>query len=452
MNIQQLLSLRFTAISAMVLLVFSMVVYFSAAQNRHKEYDNSLYKEAITKANLLLDAGVDTLTLQTIYRKNREVLREVEVAIYDTRNHLLYHDDVEIDFVKESPAMLEEINRLGRITFSQDGWQVVGFAFDHPKGRFLITAAGYDEYGYDKLIYLRQSLVLSFVFCLLLIYLAGRFFSRKAMQPVAAMTAEARKISATKLDLRIYEGEGKDELSELANTFNQLLERLEKSFDAQKSFVSNIAHELRTPLAAIITELEWSLAKEREPMAYRQSIQAALADAQRLNRVSAALLDLAKASYDSANINFEQVRLDELLMDARQDVMAIDPIYKVDIQLDEKKSNPLIVSGNAYLLRTAFANLMENACKYSSDAYCLVSLHKKEQRVQISFQDQGQGIDEQEIEKVFEPFYRSDTGKKAGSGIGLSLVKRIVELHRGNIKIVSKKGQGSKFRISLRLT
>src|SRR5699024_2946212 len=149
------------------------------------------------------------------------------------------------------------------ISFYQEDWQVVGVRYQFQGRNYIITATAYDQYGYNKLDSLLKSCIIIFIVSVLFIYIAGHFFSKKAFDPVKEMTKKAVRISATNLDLRLTSNNDNDELAELADTFNEMLNRLEGSFEAQKHFVSNISHELRTPLAAIITELELSAAKDR---------------------------------------------------------------------------------------------------------------------------------------------------------------------------------------------
>jgi signal transduction histidine kinase len=452
MQIRTRLTLLFTLITATILLAFASVIYYTAKENREKEFYSLLKKEAITKANLFLKASIDKKTLQDIYRNNRKILNEVEIAIYDTAFHLLYHDAVDIDFVKETQQMIDEINQKGEIRFYQNYWQVVGLRYEWKGNNYIITAAAYDQYGYKKLESLFKTIVVVFIIAVLIIFIAGRFFSKKAFEPVKEMTEKAAKISATKLDLRLPTNGNKDELSELANTFNEILNRLENSFDAQKHFVSNIAHELRTPLAAIITELELSVNKERNIQEYKTAIQNALNDAKKLVRLSNSLLDLAKASYDPSEISFKTIRIDEVLLDARQQVQQANPNYKIDIHFenDFENDNQISVNGNEYLLKVAFANLFENGCKFSNEHQSTVFVSFDNKKIILKFSDKGIGISETDLKNIFTPFYRGENKKYAdGNGIGLSLTQKIILLHKGTISVSSKKNTGTTFTVEL---
>lgn len=451
MKIRTRLTLLFTLITATILLVFAAVIYFTAKENREKEFYSLLKKEAITKANLFLNARVDKKTLQEIYHSNRKILNEVEVAIYDPSFDLLYHDAVDIDYVKETKQMINEINQKGEISFYQQDWQVIGLRYEFQNSYYIVTATAYDQNGYVKLNNLFKTIVIVFIISVLFIYIAGRFFSKKAFGPVKEMTEKAANISATNLDLRLMSNGSKDELSELANTFNEMLDRLENSFEAQKHFVSNISHELRTPLAAIIAELELSTHKDRTINEYKDAITNTLSDAQKLVRLSNSLLDLAKASYDPSEIAFKPVRIDEILLDARLQVQQANPDYKIDIHFesDFENDDQISVNGNEYLLKVAFANLFENGCKFSNDKQSTVSFSYGDGKILLQFADKGIGISKKDIENIFTPFYRGENKKYAdGNGIGLSLTQKIITLHKGTISVKSE-NPGTVFTIEL---
>ncbi|MFC4874075.1 HAMP domain-containing sensor histidine kinase [Negadavirga shengliensis] len=452
MSIQKRLTLLFTILTGGILVFFSIMVYYSASKNRLAEFYITLEKEAHTKINLLLDTQLDAETLQTIYLKNREILYEVEVAIYDWDRNLIYHDAVDIDFVKETPAMLDAISENGHIRFVQDKWQVVGILFTFEREQYLITAAAYDEYGYSKLASLKNTLLLGLITALLALFFIGKYFARKALLPVAEMTQEARKISASKLDLRIKAGNGHDEIGQLALTFNQMLERLEKSFESQKQFVYHVAHELRTPLSAIISDLEWNLESERTRRETLRSLANTLADARKMAKLSGSLLDFAKAGYDRSEVNFRNVRIDEVLLDASQQVQTSNPDFKIDVnfEADMENEEAVTVWGNAYLLTIAFSNLMENACKFSPDHKCHITISHKGSNVLLAFRDKGIGISEEELEQIFTPFYRGlNKDFASGEGIGLALVQKIVQMHQGRISVSSILNQGTVFSLEL---
>lgn len=450
MTIRNKLTLLLTTIIAALLLAFISFIYFSYSENREDQYYSLLRHAAITKANLLLDAKVAPSVLQLIYHHSENTLFQEEVAIYDTAFNLLYHDAVEIDKVKETRQMINDILIKKEIKFYQGRQQVVGFLLHHNNNKYVLTAAAIDEDGYVKLLKLRYALLIAFCVAIIFIFMSSKFIANKALQPVEDMVNRVKEITATNLDLRINIGAGKDEIAELAVTFNAMLDRLEKSFDAQQDFVSNISHELRTPLTAMMAELQLTYNNPGSNEGYQQSISNAINDAKKIVRLSNSLLDLAKANYDPSSITFKVVRLDEILLDARNEVLHNYSGYKVNILFEKEIEDDdfISVKGNEYLLKVAFNNLIENGCKFSETKAITVAITYYKEKTIIRFQDNGIGMEESEIPKIFTSFYRGENKKFAGgNGIGLSLTKKIIDLHKGNIDVISKVREGTTFTL-----
>jgi len=452
MKIRLKLTLLFSGLFSILLLVFSLAIYFSNANQREEEYFKRLRQLAITKANLLLGAGVSPSVLQLIYKSSLNTLPQEEVAIYDTAFHLLYHDAMDIDKVKETRGMIDSIIVLKEIHFYVEDLQAIGFVYDFQGKIYVITAAAKDDYGLSKLGTLRIALMLGFALAILLTLLAGFLFSRRALAPVTEMVDKVEAITASHLDLRIGAGNGTDEMAELALTFNRMLDRLENSFDAQKDFVSNISHELRTPLAAIIAELEVSDIKERTIGEHKAMNQLVLSEARKVSRLSNDLLDLAKASYDQSGITFKEIRLDEVLLDARQGVLKLNPGYGIDLLFEKEmeENEGISIKGNEYLLKVAFANLIENACKFSGNHQCSVAISFDGKSPVLRFSDRGIGISPEDLSRIFTPFFRGENRKYAeGNGIGLSLTAKIIHLHNGSISVDSVIGVGTTFIVRM---
>lgn len=450
MKIRLKLTLLFAGLFAALLLVFSLVIYVSNVRQREEGYFERLRQLAITKTRLLVEANVDPSVLQVIYKNSLNSLPQEEVAVYDTAFHLLYHDANNIDRVKETRQTIDSILVLKEVHFYVEDLQAIGFIYRFQGKPYVITAAARDEEGLSRLKTLRMTLAVGFAVAILFTLLAGRLFARKALRPVSDMVGQVSEITASRLDLRVPAGNGKDEIAELAFTFNRMLERLERSFEAQKQFVSHISHELRTPLAALIAELEISTLKGRSPEEYRETIQLILQDARKISKLATDLLDLAKASYDQSGITFRELRPDEVLLDARQSILRSDPSYRVEIVYDKEieEGDCIAITGNEYLLKVAFSNLMENACKFSINHQCTVRIGFHAGGMILQFSDTGIGIPTGDLPHIFEPFYRGGNKKYAsGNGIGLSLTQRIIQLHRGTITVESRVQEGTTFTV-----
>ncbi|EQA37076.1 GHKL domain protein [Leptospira inadai serovar Lyme str. 10] len=456
MKIRLKLTLLFTALFSTLLLMFALTVYASFSNNREEEYYKRLKSQAVTKAELLLEAKVPPEVLQLIYKSSPNSLFEEEIAIYDENLKLLYHDSVELDKVKETPSMFQDILERSEIKFYTNNLQAVGLLHIHDGKKYIITAAAIDGYGFAILQKLKYRLIIAYIVMVGLTLILGRLFAKQSLNPVSKLVGKVAEITATSLDSRIVVGKGKDEITELGLTFNEMLDRLEKSFKAQKEFISNISHELRTPLSAIVAELELSQNKRRTVEEYRKIIGLTLSDSKKLVRLISDLLDLAKTSYDPSAISFRRVRIDEVLLDARSELIAKNKHYNVDLVFsdDFEQSEALTISGNEYLIKLAFVNIMENGCKFSPDNRSQVFIKMgQENSLILEFKDCGIGIEKEDLPRVFNFFFRGGNGKYAeGNGIGLSLTQNIVLLHKGSIDIQSKPKEGTSVNLEFDLS
>ncbi|KFF04117.1 HAMP domain-containing sensor histidine kinase [Flavobacterium reichenbachii] len=454
MKITLKLTILFTIITAGILFLFAFIIFQYAKNDRENEFYDRIKIKSYVKGELFFDAKASPSTLQDIHMNNLKVMNEAEIAIYDADFNLLFHDNKAADRIKETPEMLQNILKNGELKSYIGDWQMVGEVYHFGEKKYIITAIAYDHYGYNKIDDMYTHMVYAYILSIVVICLSGLFFSKKAFEPVKDMTRKVNKITASKFNVRLDVKNSKDELSALAITFNEMLDRLENSFETQKSFVSNISHELRTPLSAIIAELELSLSKNHKEEEYRQAIENTMLDAQRLVRLSSSLLDLAKASYDPSEISFKEIRIDEILLDARQMEQRLNSENKIDIHFDVDFENDqeMLISGNEYLLKVAFANIFNNGCKYSFDKRCSVAVSFENNKIILLFSNKGIGINPEELDSIFKPFFRGENKQIAhGNGIGLSLTQKIIALHKGTISVTSEINKETSFKVILPL-
>ncbi|MDE7142729.1 MAG: HAMP domain-containing histidine kinase, partial [Muribaculaceae bacterium] len=365
MKIRTSLSLRNAAATAAVFLLCLSLIYVISQHNRMQTFAHDLKSEAVTKAHLFLNGQVDAATMQSIYLNNKAFINEVEVAVYTPGFEMLYHDAIDNDIVKEDRAMIDRIMEEKEIDIRAGRFQGVGLVYNYGGKDYVVTAAAFDGYGEKNMNELLLTLAALFVVGLSLLGIVGYLLARSALKPVKGIAETAGRITEAHLDHRLPVGKDKDELDGLAMAFNALLERLESSFAAQKSFVSNVSHEIKTPLAAIIAELDLALQKERSAAQYKAAIRNALNDARGMTRLTEGLLNLARADYRPDRIKLEEIRLDELLLDVMDTILRGHPDYHIEIifALENEDDDRLVtVRGNRYLLSIALSDLIDNNC------------------------------------------------------------------------------------------
>jgi two-component system, OmpR family, sensor histidine kinase ArlS len=181
-------------------------------------------------------------------------------------------------------------------------------------------------------------------------------------------------------------------------------------------------------------------------------IQSVYQDTQQLNKLTQTLLEFARASGTAAGLEIDLIRIDEILLRLPGEISKTNALYSVTLDFDRlpEAEEELLVFGNEELLFTAIKNIVSNACKYSDDHHAIVRLTIQGKEIRISIEDKGRGIGEEEWEKIFQPFYRTEEGHSIpGFGLGLSLARRIIQLHKGWIRVDSVIGEGSVFSVRL---
>ncbi|MEZ4949710.1 MAG: ATP-binding protein [Saprospiraceae bacterium] len=454
MNLREKLTLQFSIIVVSLLLLFSAAIYYFSSQYRSEEYFSRLKDKALTTANLLVSVlEVDADLLRTIDRNSINILFEEKTIIYTLDGEEVYKslDDLQLDISKEK---FNQVLESGYLEWSENQYENVGVIYESGIEKYVIFIRAFDKFGRSKLENLRNVLASGLLIAMVIIFLAGRIFAGRAVMPIARLNREVNEITAQNLDTKVMEGPGNDEVALLAKNFNKMLGRINNAFELQRNFVSNASHELRTPLASIKSQLQVMLDKPRSQEEYIAVINSVLDDTTNIADMINSLLVLAQASEDKDRFIFSPQRIDDILFQAQEELAKDHPDYLFTFDFDTypEDSSQLIVDGNEQLLKIVFINLLDNACKFSNDNQVEMEMIIQKKNLQLKFKDHGAGIAPSELDKIFEPFYRgSNVQQVKGHGIGLCLTKKIVELHKGKIKVESIPDQGSTFMVSLPL-
>jgi signal transduction histidine kinase len=455
MQIRTRLTLQFLLLGGLIMLIASIAIYYSSANFRRHDFYNLLRSRAVSVAKLVLDSYEFNANL--ILRTGTEYpakLPDEKFIILNYHNDTLFISDRYWE-LKEMNTIVGQVKSNKEVFGKQDAYEVLGTSHTTGAYPFVVIGAAIDK---DGLLHLKKLRIILMVVCLIsliLFFVAGWFYSGRALKPISDVVKKVEDISITSLNLRVPEGNGTDEIGHLAKTFNNMLERLETSFAMQKNFIANASHELRTPLTSINGQIEVLMMKDRSATEYKTALASVLEDIKSLIDLSNRLLLIARTSAEGpVNLN-KNIRADEILWQAQDEVKRFNNDYHINISMDRSltDSDQMIVAGNEYLLKVAFSNIIDNACKYSSDHTVNIKLLNKEKWIEVVFEDNGIGISEEDIRKVFEPFYRAANAiSTPGSGIGLNLVNQIIIKHQGKIKLISKLGKGSTVTIALPLS
>jgi len=450
MQIKTKLTIQFTAVVAPILMVSFFIIYFSSSVYRKNEFYVRLFNKAHTTVEMLIKVEkLDFDLLTEIDKERKDHLPFEAVGVFNYLNQEIFNNNDSVHF-KVSKSLFDKIRLNNSVSFSEGGYEVVGFSHTDSLNRFVVIAKAKDIYGKKLLNNLRNTLVLLFILIVGIVIIAGRIYSNRALRPISEVINEAEKLSHISLSNRLNEIKSKDEIDRLIKTINNLLERIEDAFKVQKLFVASASHELKNPLTVITSQLEVILINERSNAEYKNTIQSVLEDIKDLNKLTIQLMELARVSYDSKDIPLVNIRIDDILWDVKSFFTNRYPSFNFDFQIISLpiEEENLLFLGNETLLKTAMFNLAENACKFSPNHNVNVTLEYVNNQIKINFIDKGPGIPKLELPFVFEPFYRGQhKAEVKGYGIGLALVKQIIILHQAKISVSSESGFGSNFEI-----
>ena len=451
MRIRTKILILFTALTVFIFLLMAGFAYYLTNQYSFTDFYKRLEIRAIIAARAALIKDRDNSAAYTELR-NEHLERMPHEHEYflktDSLGNIPPHPGL-----KTVPAAFYKLILLqGKANFRKGDTFYTGVLFGTYPERYIVIVSARNDFGSHYMAELRQVLTICLATAGVLVLAAGFFFSRYILQPVRKITSQVKNIRAHNLHLRLDPRESKDEMSELAQTFNNMLDRLETAFETQNNFVSNASHELGTPLTAIIGEAELALNKQRSEEAYRQSLQVILREAERLEHITKSLLNLAQTGFDKKKQQLERIRMDELIFVVKDTIDQINPANKVEIDYSmlPEDEDKLVILGNAQLLQLALSNIVQNGCKYSDNRPVYLALAATDNNIILIIRDQGIGIPAAELPFIYDPFFRaSNTSGYKGYGIGLPLARNIIRLHGGNIIVSSQQDQGTEIRITL---
>jgi len=323
-----------------------------------------------------------------------------------------------------------------------------------PAGMLIFTTP-LDPYGlHNKLL---LTLFIAVLLMLALAFLSGIWLANRSMKPVAQIAETARSIGEGDLSRRIRL-QSSDELGEISDVFDAMLDRLQAAFDRQKRFVADAGHELRTPLSVILLETESALAAKRSAEEYRGSLELVRTEGSYMSRLVEDLLYLARAENSAHSSEKQRIDLADIVVECLERISPMASAKNVRLNCAELPEAP--VMGDRAGLIKVVSNLLGNAVKYSRADGGTVAVKltlEPAGSASLSVSDDGIGIPADKLPHVFERFYRVDEsrteeeGAPSGSGLGLSIVKTIVEAEGGTVSVQSREGAGSAFTVRLPL-
>ncbi|RYZ26923.1 MAG: HAMP domain-containing protein [Chitinophagaceae bacterium] len=435
MTLKYRFSLYFSFSLSLLLGIMTLVIISLFADFREDEFQNRLSEKATTALNLLVEVDeVDSALLAKIDQKSSGKLFEENLQIYNEALVLLYHTGpvVAIPFTDSELASLKQNGQI----FRHKENDVLGLYRSFGKDGYFVFHSAKDVYGFRKLHFLQTILGGSYLLMVILVGLLSFYLSQITLRSLSKVTQQIQQVNTENLKIDLNRLHQDDEIKALASSFNRMMERIDDVYRSQKEFSSNAAHELRTPIARMTVQLQNLARAYQTAQDARGTINDVLEDAHRLSDIVTSLLLLSKVEYRGERPSFIPVRIDEVLFAARSRLLATNPDFRFQFAIENNSQveTDVEIPGDETLLEIAFQNLFRNAYAYSDDQQvgCLVTQTKDGLEIRIS--NNGEIPQGDDLQQLFSTFYRgTNTQGKTGSGIGLSIVQRIIHLHGGTV-------------------
>ncbi len=452
MLIKNKIVVGFVLLTGVLMVLFSLYIYVTYKNYSERVFYDRLHRklastiEIYDKHDTLSEKVITSMTEQSEY-------------VFDNRQQQIFsinpYNDYSFDdaFFKQLDAK-EEYRfhyKTKSSEYEKDGL-AVPFEYGGARKIAVITACNLN--GFEMQDSLKSILLYGNIILVFLIAIAGYVLSYVVLSPLNKIVQEIESINPNSLNVKLVERKNKDEVAIVAHSFNGLLAKINALVETQRSFISYASHELRTPLAAISGILETSVKYDTDVESLKNSSEQASKELKKAITLTNELLQLSKIESVDSQIKFASVNIVELVMDIINTYKRNNQSQEFDLFISDGyalESSYINLLGNEELLKTAIGNIMDNAIKYSDGKKVFLRIEMNTpQEIKLRVTDTGIGIERSDIDKIYNPMARgTNTHTREGFGLGLTLSKKIIEIHKGRIEIKSKPQQGTEVNLFL---
>ena len=451
MNLKLRFALLFTSFVAIILLIATASIYFLYASYRSEDYYNRVISEGneVYRVYNELKKPDRAVTAELVRGVHDIALFNEELFIVNAAGNTVFKFPVS---AKTTPVVVrQKFSKDNKYSFTDDN-NIQHIVIYKPESGLSVYISGYDRIGYNKLSTLKIILLSVYLGALLLTAVMSFLFVQQAIKPILRLSLQMQRTNEQNLSDRIEVKPANDEINSIAKNFNAMLERLRKAFESQKSFVHHASHELRTPLAVMLSQTEAALSRSYDTEGYRKILFSLKEDQQQMVELTNSLLLISQYETLEYFEGWPFIRIDEILYETVSRSQRMYPDLQIGLNFERIPSDDadLLVKANESLLRSAAMNLIKNAYAYSTDRVVQIRLVPDNGMVCIYIENKGPQLSAEEVEKMKIPFFRGENSlKKKGFGLGLSIIDRIVTLHKGKVNYIAGDNEMNTFIVSL---
>ncbi len=454
MSYKHRIILLFISACSLVVGIFSLFVYILVDNHTQSQFEARLEERAILAAQVLLEK--DELSTS----RYNEIVKQQLKKLMDEVHYIIPIDEQRKPVLSQFPDELwikevfeKKFDHLEMVFAEKNDAKIGYLYYEDNEGDYYVAITATDVDGQEDLEFIRQLLIVMFLLTLGVITVFAFWFANRILQPLKKIIQDMHSINAFNLQNRLAVKGKRDLLFQLSMSFNQMLERLQTAFENQKRFIHNASHEFRTPLTVILGETDFALSQPQIKEDTKKSLIKVQNQADKLKNVTQSLLELAHLEEVKLKQSFKQFRFDELLSERLELFFTTYPQLKVEVNYPQKEaisSTYLEAYGNPIWMEMVFDNIIDNALKFSDFKTIHIQFLDTPNYVEVDIKDQGIGINKAELKEITQAFFRGENAEVAtGSGLGLSLVKLLLEKQNGHFKVFSQKNKGTTVKLQL---
>ena len=442
LTIKTRITLWYALLLLFILVVFNVFIYMVTSRILLKNNEDLLVEDTRQVFSIIQSEGY-LLRFETPYKI---IATNSDFVIFDSSGKTSLSNDIQPEIV----SLPIEKEQLKYVSVNNTRWVVADTAIkieDKIVGWVRVSRSL--EFTMKVLKNLRIIIYVSIPLYILLASFGGFFLASRALRPIDRITKIAKEISKGDLSRRIKMKNSVDEVGRLADTFDEMLDKLESSIKKERQFASDASHELRTPIAVINAQVEQALSFRRKVNEYREALKTVGNEGRKMNHIISQLIMIYRSEEGQYKFNFEVIELNEIMSDIVEEFKTIADLK--EIKIDFMPADKIMVKADQTLITRLFINLMENAMKYTGEnGKITINIGQDKQNAIVKIEDTGIGIPEKDIPYIFDRFYQAESSRSgSGSGLGLSIVKWIVNIHKGSIDLKSDINEGTTFIIKL---
>ncbi|SFH03373.1 sensor histidine kinase [Pontibacter chinhatensis] len=454
MKLQNRILLYFSSTVITLTAISLTVIYLLFAEHREQEFRQRQREKIKLTIELLakykemsenLTEMMDRLTIHDFY--------DEKVLIFDRHKDLIYESVDDLPIANRNAILTQLSPAMRELELKENGYEIIGVYEERANTHFYAISKAYDKFGYTKLTFLRNTLIFIFISISALVVFISLFLSKRISEPIIRLAQKLGRFKVgdnpdyTALHTNTYE------LNYLNEKFHQLLKRTNESFDFQKHTIHHISHELKTPIAILVSELE-RIGQNQLPGDLNRQLEEQITNGKSLGDIINTLLEISKLEAGQ-EVFTQAVRVDELIFDLVEGFNLIHPTFTFELNffpenIDETR---LEIRANRMLLRQAFQNILANCISYADNGSAKISIDcSSPSQLKVQFSNSGKAVSQEEQKYLFNHFFRGENSRgKGGFGLGLVLVKRIINLHHGTIEYAHADNQFNVFELTFPL-